>query len=212
MKTKQYVKKYNLDTKTKFNREHFIEDMKYEFFDMFNNTSKSMHKVPRFDKTLNDLKRKWDGVFNRSIIDYETSERFWSYFYAKEVVPFRESLFGDWKKAKHNYRYNNDPDFRRRYDTYKMHKEYEEFEETMYEDASQGFWERMLDSFKNDFIKIDDDLVILGFKDKSELSVDTLKSKFRSLSLKHHPDFGGDNDDYIKILNAKENLERYLDL
>jgi len=212
MKTKQYVKKYNLDIKTIFNRKRFVEDMKYEFYDMFNNTSKGMHAVPRFDKTLDDLKRKWDGVFNRSIIDYETSEKFWNYFYATEVIPFRNSLFGDWKKAKHNYRYNNDPDFQRRYDSYQAHKSYEEFEERMYNDASQGFWERMLSSFKNDFIKIDDDLAILGFSDKSELSEDSLKSKFRSLSKKHHPDFGGKTDSYIKILDAKDNLERYLKL
>ena len=171
-----------------------------------------MHPVPRFEKTIDDLKRKWDGVFNRSILKYEEHEKFWKYFFATEVIPFRDSLFGDWKKAKHNYRYHNDPDFKRRYDCYQMHKEYEAYEESFYQEASSNFWERMLDAFKNNFVNISEQLTLFGFKDAVGLTEDMIQKRFRGLSQIHHPDKGGDNDTYIQIIEAKDDLLRYIRL
>ena len=211
MKAKEYVKKYKLESSKHFDRNSFCKDMELEFLDLFKETNKSIPPLPRFEKVVNDLKGKWDSVFRRTdFISYEEAEKFWNYFFATSIIKIRTELFGDWKKAKHNYRYTNDPDFRRRYDNWQFHKEMEQEENRWYNAFNEDFFQRALNSLRFRFNNIAVHCGLLGLS-SDEITKESVQKAYRTLSIQHHPDQGGLEENFIKITNAKDKILEYLE-
>lgn len=209
MKAKEFVKKYHIDSSTHFDRDNFVEDMKYELVHLFNESYQSIHPVKRFERVVEDLKRKWDAIFNRSILSYEDAEKFWKFFYATEIINFRNLLFPDkeWKEYVHDYRYNNDPDFARRYDCWQMHEEMEDFEEKI----RRAFYESLFNNIKKQFFNIVKELSIFDLTLET-LSLESIQEKYRKLSKKYHPDLGGDEEAFKELTLAKDRLIEYISL
>lgn len=206
MKVKEFLRKYELTEKRRFNRDEFCEDMLEELWYMFKNTSKAMHPVPRWEKIISDLKMKWDSVFNKSILSYEAGENLWKYFFATKIIPTREAVFGDWKQAKHEFRYQYDADFRRRYDNWKFHQEFEEKERTWY----QNIFNDHINFLKKLLFGVDKYVEVLEIPSGVELTPDVVNMQYRKLSKSCHPDVGGSQEAFIKINRAKDKLMAYL--
>ena len=54
------------------------------------------------------------------------------------------------------------------------------------------------------------EFVLLGIKNIEYITESDIKTAYRSLSIKHHPDKGGKQEDFIKITEAKNKCLAWL--
>ena len=104
MTVKEYQTKYKLSKGGKFNREAFVEDMKNDFIKMLESqgidlSGKVKKRIPykRFSSVVDTLYQKWNNVFNSTDtkVDREDVEKFWGFFFASVVAPYRANTYPD---------------------------------------------------------------------------------------------------------------------
>lgn len=90
MKTKQYVKKYELDKDDNFNHKDFIEDFTSDFIDLINESDASS-SYGKFVRVINTMKEKWWNINKKTV--GQLPDSLWKYFYAAVVIAKRDELF-----------------------------------------------------------------------------------------------------------------------
>lgn len=194
MKPLDYVKKYNLDKTNKFNHTDFVFDITNDFISLLE-LNKAENNIKGFENSLRCIKMKFDSISNKTLGVFP--EKLWGFFFASVVVKLREEMCPKdmekrrkQKEARENYR-----------------REWQRIEDEMY-DTYFNF--KILD-FLLSLSKISipfSDFQILGLT--HECSEDDIKKAYRKLSMKYHPDKGGDQEYFIAITSAKNKCLAYL--
>ncbi|MDO8640871.1 MAG: DnaJ domain-containing protein [Nitrosarchaeum sp.] len=200
MKPKEYIRKYNLETTENFNHNEFIADLTADFLAVIEIRQNSNNfNYENFKNCIKDVRQKWDSISNKAK-GTGLPEKLWNYFYATIVIKLRDELFGEYLKKKQTA-----------------------YEEKKKERASYQQWEdhffggnNFFGSFFGMFANLLHDLAVPheAFKTLEltiDATIDDVKSKYRELSIKHHPDKGGKAEDFMKITEAKNKCIMYLE-
>lgn len=100
MKTKDYVKKYKLDSKesNKFLRDEFLEDLREEFLEKLEIEQKQRKKymlpftIDDFNRVVRNMEQKFASISLKKLGDPLT-ENLFKAFFAKCIVPIRAQYF-----------------------------------------------------------------------------------------------------------------------
>lgn len=104
MKTKDYVKKYKLDSKesNKFLRDEFLEDLREEFLEKIQIEQKQRKKymlpftIEDFNRVVKNMEQKFISISNKKLGDPLTDGLFKAFF-AKCIVPIRAQYFSEYE-------------------------------------------------------------------------------------------------------------------
>ena len=216
MKPREYIKKFGFDSVLKYSRNLFISDLAADFISLID-SKKSMHPFKAFEVSMVEIREKFDRIVVGSILTQQEQGDVWKQFSSRVIFPLRDQRFGDFTKARHEYRYATDNEYRRKHDSWQMHKREEEWWEEEMKRLREDNRRRMEEEFgrREDFFRN-----LLGrlrgediFSHLIELEINTdgwsswnidekttaLKDAYRTLSKAHHPDLGGDSEKFIKV-------------
>jgi hypothetical protein len=197
MKTKEYVEKYQLHKNDTFDHKEFTSDLTNEFFSLLEigKNSEGQINIKGYENAVGCIRRKWDAVNNKTV--GQLPEKLWNYFYATVIAKVREEMFPKEMKLREEKKraYEERKNFRKTYD---------------------DMWESMYARFLFGAI-------LNGSSNKKQLAferlglpvtatVDEVKSSYRALSLKHHPDRGGKQEEFIALTEAKNKCLAYFQI
>ena len=145
----------------------------------------------------------WDAIANKTLGQFP--EKLWNFFYATVVVKLREELC-----HREVSKINAEKE--------RKHKEYERrkveanafFEEIRKERSKmwEKLWSEMVIASVQSVPAAE--FIVLGIKNIENITESDIKTAYRSLSIKHHPDKGGKQEDFIKITEAKNKCLAWL--
>jgi hypothetical protein len=186
MKPKEYVKKYKMD-QGKFNHNAFIADFTIDFMSLIEFHHNANWNLTKFNNCVNDMRAKWNGISNR--IASGLPEKLWNHFYATVVVKIREEYCGKELAARERAREEKK-------------REYEERNAWRKFDWSSAFYDFFIEIFRETKIAVPlESFRVLGLE--QDCSCDDIKKKYKELAFQHHPDRGGNEAMFRKIVEAK---------
>jgi hypothetical protein len=201
MKTKDYISKYHLDTIpgiSKLNHNEFASDLTIDFMTLLE-VGNGNTNIKGFENAVRAIRMKWDAVNNKTV--GQLPDKLWNYFYATTIIGFKKNLFPDIIKAEEAKRKAQQEAYERK----RVEDRYDTF----------SFFNFFAADFMNDLIKRmfeqripHDAFTTLGLDHTA--SIELVKDTYRTLSLKYHPDKGGNNDMFIAITEAKNKCLMYL--
>jgi hypothetical protein len=199
MKPKDYVSKYKLNVSNKFNHNHFVQDLTNDFLSLLEvgKTASGEFRLKGFENSVRAIRQKWDGIDKKTV--YGLPDKLWGYFYAKVIVKMRENLFPEQMKAK-----REEAERRKR-----MWEQRRREEDEMFNDWSNFFYQSLFASIFQGMQKPTSSFDELGLS--SDASKDDVTKAYRKLSMKHHPDVGGKQEDFLRITEAKNKCITYLE-
>jgi hypothetical protein len=192
MKPKEYVKNFDMQS-GKFDSNGFIREFTVDFI-----SSVEFHKLcgvwnyTKFQNCVSEIRQKWDGISNK--ISGGLPEKLWKYFYAREVVPLRDQEFGDYLKNK-----KKEYEDKKAFHDYVKYGAFKDF-------FGDAFFSMMTSMFA---VQIPHDSFTL-LQLKSDASIDDVKESFKVLAFQHHPDKGGDANEFRSIVEAKNRCLSYI--
>lgn len=203
MKPKEYISKYNLQSGWNSKvQDDFLKDLSSEFL-AFCEYYKVENNIRGFDLTVKTIRDKWNGISNK--IPYGLPEKLWSYFYASFIVKLRDEMYPEEMERRREEKRIRD-EYRE-----ERRKEREYFENLrqrkIYEDWYVYYYAAML-LFGDIKTRPIDAYEILGLKE--DATEEDVKIRYRELSMKHHPDKGGKQEDFVKITEAKNKVLAYI--
>jgi hypothetical protein len=202
MKPKEYIKKYKLDVQEQFNHNNFIVDLTADFMAVIEYlASTNNFNYNRFKIVIKEIRQKFDGISNKAK-GKGLPESLWKYFYATVIIKVKNELFGDYLKKKETAYYKQREENQRFY-------EWQSFSSF----SSFGTFDNMFNRFANFFIQASIPTPVKSFEKlglTSEATENSIKTAFRKLSLIYHPDKGGNANDFIKIIEAKNSCLAYV--
>lgn len=198
MTTKEYVKKYELDKNDKFHHPSFVEDLAADLVALLE-LNKAQDNIKGFDNALRCIKMKWDAINNKTI--GQLPETLWKFFWATVVVKLKEQLCpADVAKRK--------AQTEQKKKDWEQRQKQNKWEQEQFEDFFWGFnFHYML--FGKRKTRPSESYTLLGLKTDAEIG--DVKSAYRRLSILHHPDKGGKQDDFIKLTDAKNKCLSWLE-
>lgn len=208
MKTKEYVKKYKLDTQYGFNHSDFIIDLTADFMATLQFlATKNQLSYNRFLSVVKESKQKFDSISYRAKAKTEVWKKLWNFFYASVVVHTRDARFSDYLKKKQQEKAD--------YDFVRMggiaDVGHQEIMDKLFEEALREHMRRIRDMFnippmihaqyvtctKKDF-------ELLGLE--NGCAIDEVKKAYKQKALAAHPDAGGSDAAFIKLTEAKNRI------
>lgn len=201
MKPKDYIDKYQLSISgnvDKFNHKEFISDLTLDFMTLLE-VGRATENIKGYENAVNAIRMKWNGINNKII--GQLPNKLWNYFYATVIAKMREQLFPTIMAERQKEKEERE----------QRKKEYNEFwkrEFNPYYDFFSFFNFSSLLSLLIQTSIPTSSFIVLGLKDSA--SIEDVKNRFRELSMKYHPDKGGNQDDFIKIVEAKNKCLAYL--
>lgn len=189
MKPKEYIKKYG----TNFGNPEFINDLTADFLSLLE-VGKAKENIKGFENAVNAVRMKYNGISNK--IPGGLDEKYWKYFFATVVATMREELFPN--------------EMKRRKEEKKRREEWRQREQYW---QNSGFFDNLFSSFIEEewrriFFTQISSFDILGLTKDS--TIDDVNKKYRELVKVHHPDYGGNATEFIKITKAKNQCIDYL--
>lgn len=194
MKTKEYVTKYELDKDDKFNHQEFTADLTNEFLSLLEvgKNKEGEINIKGFENAVNCIRMKWNAINNKTV--GQLPEKLWNYFYATVVAKMREEMFPE-----------------------EMQRRKEKAEEWERRKQERKSFYGGGDFYGSIFNRIYADMLFSAAinmqREKQEAftrlgltlaaTEDEVNKAWRTLSLKHHPDKGGDQAAFIEITEAK---------
>lgn len=202
MKAKEFVKKYDLDNKEwnpKY-QDDFLSDLTSELL-AWCETYKAQDNIKGFDNAVNVIRMKWDGISKK--VRFGLPEGLWKYFYASVICKIREEMC-----PREMARRRAEKE-RRRQEWEDRHAWEREMEEEIRKEQ-EAFWSRMAMAY----------LVMTSVPVSSflfmELPVtatpEEVKKKYRELSLKYHPDRGGDAQKMVELNDARNKCLKWAEI
>jgi len=213
LKPREYINKYDLDSSSRFNRDEFISDIETDYLVFLDPLLQLFGKdprkctVPKFETVTTTIRAKWDGIFNKSILDKDTSDKFWRYFYATVIVKYRDKMFPNFKEDQVKKKKED----KRKWKQFRGPFAYDH--SGFADQYSNFFGFSSFDEYMKNFLdnigslggKTEECYKILGIT-KDNPTDDDIKSQYRAMVKKHHPDAGGDPEEFRRITAAKEYL------
>jgi len=198
MKTKEYVKKYELNINSKFDHSEFISDLTFDFITLLE-VGKAKENIKGYENSVRAIRMKWDAINNKTV--GQLPDKLWNYFYATVIIKMKEQLFPEIIKAR-----------KEEYEERKRQKEernrYEQRDPFGYDPFGyDAFFFSMLSNMLSK-IKPTSSFDVLGLP--IDATKEDVNSAYRKLAMKHHPDKGGKHDKFIEITEAKNKCLAYL--
>lgn len=191
MNTKEYVTKYKLNVSNQFNHNEFVADLTNDFITLLE-VGNSTKNFKGYENAVRAIRMKWDGINNKTVGNLP--DKLWNYFYATVIAKTKEELFPE-QVAKQK-EINE-----------KKRREWEE-RKRMREQDDGFFWSFLfLDSLMRSRVP-SDSYAVLGLN--TNATSEEVTKKYRELSIKHHPDKGGNKETFIQITEAKNKILAYL--
>jgi hypothetical protein len=197
MKTKEYIKKYNLDIQSKFNHNDFINDLTVDFISQleFHTSTFQGLTLVKYQILVKQIREKWNNISLKS--KEALPDKLWNYFYATVIAKVKEEYFKDYfAKIK-----------REKEEKKKFWAQFNNGYDSFFDNFFHNFWKERISSLLSGN-NIDNYLSTLGF-DKIPV-LDDLNKKYRELVMQHHPDKGGNSEMFQKITEAKNYILRYI--
>ena len=193
MKTKEYIKKYKLNIDDKFSHNEFVEDLTYEFISLLE-VGKATENIKGFENATRAIRMKWDAINNKTV--GQLSEKLWNFFWATVIVKTKEQLF---------------PKEIARQKEIREAKKHEWEERRKWEDQEfNSFFDWGFLSFLKSAQIPRVSLQLLNLDDSKKPTKEELNSAYKKLALKHHPDKGGKQEDFIMITEAKNKVQTWI--
>ncbi len=267
MKSKQYVKKYDLGQGVNFNHNEFIADMVFDFMSMIEwEELRGEFNLGKFDQVVTQMRDKWEGINNKTL--GILPEKLWKYFYATVVVELKSEKFPELEKQRQDILNMNNRELERvlsnqgisvsigfgfnvawdrqwgqahdlnnrfvfialrEAERRKMKRQNQEAEELQKraaqwkkeKEARRNFWEgyghtsgdsSFFGGILSGILKgMSAPIKALDTLNISEdATEDDVKKAYRKLSLKHHPDKGGNQQKFIELTEAKNKCLAYV--
>ena len=193
MKPKEYVEKYGIqDGWNPKHQKNFLQDLTSELLVMLE-YNKAVDNIKGFDNALQTIRQKWDGVSKK--IRFGLPEGMWRYFYATVVVKLKEEMC----PREVQIRKERAEEKRR---AWEARKEARRAWEQQWDDLfRESMYERM---FLSMLILSSIPTESFAFMElPTTASEEDIKTKFRELAMKYHPDKGGDKDKFTALLEHK---------
>jgi hypothetical protein len=191
MKTIDYVKKYNLDKGPNFDHKEFISDLTNDFISLLE-YSKAENNLKGFENALRCISDRYKGIEKKTAGIFPP--KLWNYFYATVVVKLRDELCPKQMQQ-------------RKEESEKRKRLYEE--RKRFHDEHFGFdYSNLFLAFLFSSSKPTESFAVLGLNENA--NAEEVKIAYKALALKHHPDKGGKQEDFIRITEAKNKVLAYL--
>ena len=194
MKTKEYLEKYDLHKNDTFDHKEFTSDLTNEFFSLLEvgKNKEGQINIKGYENAVQCIRRKWDAVNNKTV--GQLPEKLWNYFYATVIAKMREEMFPKEMKLREEKK-------RQYEERNSWRKSYDDMWESMY---ARFLFGAILNSNISVKQKVFEKL---GLPDTA--TSEEVKTQYRVLSLKHHPDMGGKQEDFIALTEAKNKCLAY---
>lgn len=264
MKTKEYIKKYELSVSDSFDHNMFIGDLAIDFIALveFSRAKASEFTTRNFETCVEQIRDKFDSVNNKTV--GFIPEYVWDKFYKSVVTEARKELFPEdearrnkildmsddeltefvnsygffFYSPSHQYRHIESVKTRDWEKANKLHNEILLFAlgeldirlkraEKIYKEKRQKEWEEesrkyreqrqrehdwfnrlLFGSLFSGMAVPSESFKMLGIADS--YSEEEVKKAYRTLSLKHHPDRGGNQQAFIDLTEAKNKCLAYI--
>lgn len=191
MNTKEYVTKYKLNVGNNFNHNEFIADLTNDFITLLE-VGNSTKNFKGYENAVRAIRMKWDAINNKTVNCLP--DKLWNYFYATVIAKTKEELFPEQvaKQKEINEQKKREWEERKR----------------MREQDDSFFWRFLfLDGLMRSRVP-SDSYSVLGLQ--TNATAEEVAKKYRELSIKHHPDKGGNKETFIQITEAKNKILAYL--
>lgn len=192
MKPKEYMKKYNLDKETRFPHDALVADLTNDFVTNVEYLqAANQMNFNRYKICIKEIKSKFDGIANKSIIKQEIWDKLWKYFFATVVIKLRDKLFSEYM-ANEKRKYEERKKVRLDWESYNNFGgssffNYFNLFNSLYRMAVNKAPEKELSILELD----------------KECTTDDVKSAYRCLIVQHHPDKGGSADKFREMTEAR---------
>ena len=183
MKPKGFIEKYGIQGG--WNHKHqtnFLQDFTSELIVMLE-YNKAVDNIKGFDNALKTIRQKWDAISNK--IRFGLPDGMWRYFFATVVVKLREEMCSREVQARKKRAEEKRKAWEQQWDDL--------FRESIYDRLFMSMLilsEIPTESFA--FMEL-----------PTTASEDDIKTKFRELAMKYHPDKCGDKDKFTALLEHK---------
>lgn len=207
MKPNDYIKKYKLKETENFNHSEFSNDLAMDFVSSVEAKQQLNWDIHKFEHCVKEIRDKYDSISNKSI-GTGLPDKLWNYFYATIVCKIRDEMFSEEMERRRRI-WQEELDAKKKAAARKAEdkKEWEEHRKRFYDEQFSkrlsGFikWMSGMGTPVSSF-------QILGCSE--DATEDGVKSAYRSLAMKHHPDKGGNADMFRKIVEAKNKCLAYV--
>ena len=200
MKTQDYVRKFELNINDKFSHNEFVADLANDFIVLLE-LNKAEDNIKGFENALRALRMKWDAINNKTVGCLP--DKLWNFFFATVVVKLREQLCPKDMEKKRQLAEEKKK-------AWEARKAQEKWEEAQFKNWYWNDFNTFLGSLSNNKQVPIASFNILGIPHDSSTSEDVNKI-YRKLVLKHHPDKGGKQEDFIEITEAKNKCLQYFE-
>ena len=193
MKPKEFIEKYGIQGG--WNPKHqtnFLQDFTSELIIMLE-YNKAVDNIKGFDNALRTIRQKWDSISNK--ISFGLPEGMWRYFFATVVVKLREEMCPREVKAR-----KERAEEKRR--NWEARQEARRIYEQQWDDFfRENIYERLFMSMLILSATPTESFTFMGLS--TNATEEEIKTKFRELAMKYHPDKGGDKDKFTSLLEHK---------
>ena len=200
MKTQDYVRKFELNINDKFSHNEFVADLANDFIVLLE-LNKAEDNIKGFENALRALRMKWDAINNKTVGCLP--DKLWNFFFATVVVKLREQLCPKDMEKKRQLAEEKKK-------AWEARKAQEKWEEAQFKNWYWNDFNTFLGSLSNNKQVPIASFNILGIPHDSSTSEDVNKI-YCKLVLKHHPDKGGKQEDFIEITEAKNKCLQYFE-
>nr|DAI54875.1 MAG TPA: DnaJ domain protein [Caudoviricetes sp.] len=198
MKPKEFITKFNLSKgwkSAKFEnptlQDQFLQDLTNELL-AFTELYQVNDNITAFNNAVSVIRSKWNSISNK--IPYGLPDGLWNYFFATIVSPLRDELCPT-ETVRRKALYE-----KRKSEYIRIQQRKSEFarSEAQFRQAINDYFLSLLHRVS----KVPtESFHFLGLP--LNASVDEITSRYRSLSLKYHPDRGGSQEDFINLTKHK---------
>jgi hypothetical protein len=193
MKPKEYIDKYCIqkgwDSKHQTN---FLQDLTNDLLVMLE-YNKAIDNIKGFDNALRTIRQKWDSISNK--IRFGLPEGMWRYFFATVVVKLRDEMCSREVQARKEIAEEKRM-------AWEARQEARRAWEQQWDDLfRESIYERLFISMLILSATPTESFAFMGLS--TDATEDEIKTKFRDLAMKYHPDKGGDKDKFTALLEHK---------